>query len=185
MKLKERVGLNVKKESKNRNIEIIIAGIGLGLISAIYLSELFQYLVYSIFFGGTDLSITWSLFIPNFSFPEIQDFPMSLNYITSYLFIVLIVEMLVFYLKKSEVSKKRFLFIELILANLGVIVFAVIFAFIALNFSVEISNDILSFVYLYSDEFLGRVLTLILITFISVMYSGFVLKRVQSFIIMV
>lgn len=158
-------------------------GLLLGLITVLFLSELFQALIASALARDVSLEFSGLNFYADFNCAEGKSF---LTYILLYasplLFSVLAVEISMIIMKRAPLGPYRFVSFVFQLIALGYIIISLFYGAISILLQVNITND-----WVRMTEFLGieggeRFALVFFFIIILIMYLNLVTKRIGGYI---
>ncbi|MBI9072457.1 MAG: hypothetical protein JEY94_12725 [Melioribacteraceae bacterium] len=172
------------KKSKIENMGSIIAGLAAGLLFSVYITELLQFAIASLFAtNNLHLNLTginiYSLFYVEETL-ELQS--IIAVYLSPYFCTIFITEIILYFLKKTEVGFSRFSMIIFLIMITGYIIISVFYGSIITILEYHSFNDVTLFFAQLKLTPLVEIGIIFLIVFLTLGYVSSVFKRVQSYI---
>lgn len=160
----------------------LIAGPATGLISVLFLNEIFKWLIASCFLYPPQLFISGIHLSMNINFSALSFFPILLIVISPLLFSLIMIEISSFILKKLEKEYFRINLMIYMFINIGYLIFNIMLGIFALILRSAYTNDWGRFLQTSGYSYNQKLVLMLFVMVILFAYLNYTTKRMRSFI---
>ncbi len=169
--------------SSVNNIKSILLGFFSGFLASIYFSEYFQWFIARIFFLE-EIKIEYKFLIPHnhFQINEIGSLGAVILFLSPQFFLILILEILGFFIKKTMLGFYRYFVIIFNLTVQGILVLMVFYNSLIMIISDDLKNDFVNLAFKLGFTEIGKIVLAFLIILVKVIYLNYTSKKVINYI---